>query len=131
MTIIDDINVLITTSGIGSRLGNFTKYSNKCLVKVGDIPVITRILNSYPQETNFYITLGHNGDLVKQYLNIAHSNLKFTFILVDKYEGPESSLAYSLLKAKPFLQKPFIYHACDTIVESYVPDLSKNWIGGS
>ena len=27
--------VLITTSGIGSRLGKITNYTNKCLVRVG------------------------------------------------------------------------------------------------
>lgn len=130
MTTEDKLSVLVTTSGIGSRLGDFTKYSNKCLVKVGDMPVITRILNSYPENTDFYITLGHKGDLVRQYLDIAHPNKVFQFIKVDKYKGEGSSLAYSLLAAKSFLQKPFIYHACDTIVENYSPSLSQNWIGG-
>ena len=68
----DSLNVLITTSGIGSRLGEFTKFSNKCLVRIGDVPMITRIVESYKKDTNFYVTLGHNGDLVKQYLKIAH-----------------------------------------------------------
>ena len=129
MTTKGKLSVLITTSGVGSRLGNFTRYSNKCLVKVGDIPVITRILNSYPDNTDFYVTLGHNGNLVRQYLEIAHPDLSFQFINVDKYEGEGSSLAYSLLAAKAFLQKPFVYHACDTIVEKYSPSLSENWIG--
>jgi len=130
MTTKDKLNVLITTSGIGSRLGDFTKYSNKCLVRVGDVPIITRIINSYENDACFYITLGHNGDLVKQYLTIAHPSNTFVFIEVDKYEGRGSSLAYSMLKAEPYLQKPFIYHACDTLTEKYLPSLDYNWCGG-
>lgn len=126
----DSLSVLVTTSGIGSRLGNFTKYSNKCLVRIGDKPAITRIIESYPEDTNFYITLGHNGDIVKQYLNVAHSNLKLTFINVDKYVGNGSSLGYSLLCAMPLLQKPFIFHACDTLIDREVPPPVTNWCGG-
>ena len=126
----DKLNVLITTSGIGSRLGDFTKYSNKCLVRVGDMPIITRIINSYSADTCFFITLGHNGDLVKQYLNIAHPSNTFVFIEVENYKEKGSSLAHSMLKAESFLQKPFIYHACDTLTEAYVPSLDYNWCGG-
>ena len=130
MTIKDKVNVLITTSGIGSRLGEFTKHSNKCLVRVGDVPIITRIINGYDDDTCFFITLGHNGDLVRQYLNIAHPSKTFVFIDVEKYKGRGSSLAYSMLKAEPYLQKPFIYHACDTLTETYIPSLEYNWCGG-
>ncbi len=125
----DKVNVLITTSGIGSRLGEFTKFSNKCLVHVGDVPVITRIIETYNKDTHYYITLGHNGDLVKQYLKIAHHDRTFVFIDVDNYKEKGSSLGYSLLKAEKFLQKPFIFHACDTLVEKYTPSLEYNWCG--
>ena len=31
-----EYKVLLTTSGLGSRLGNLTKFTNKSLVRVGD-----------------------------------------------------------------------------------------------
>ena len=63
-----EYKVLITTSGVGSRLGKLTNYTNKCLVRVGDIPAISHIIESYPIETKFVITLGHYGDYVRQFL---------------------------------------------------------------
>ena len=57
--------VLITTSGIGSRLGEYTKYTNKTLLRVGKKPVISHIIEGYPIETPFVITIGYFGKQVK------------------------------------------------------------------
>jgi choline kinase len=123
--------VLITTSGIGSRLGDLTQFTNKCLVRVGEIPTISHIINSYSTDTNFVITLGYFGAQVKEYLELAHPNSTFQFVDVDNYEGVGSSLLYSILQSKQYLQKPFIYHASDTIVnESIKVDFSNNFIAG-
>ena len=54
----EEYKVLITTSGIGSRLGDLTKYTNKSLVRVGDKPAISHIIESYPEDTKFVVTLG-------------------------------------------------------------------------
>ena len=45
----EDYKVLITTSGLGSRLGNLTDYTNKCLVRIADKPAISYIVESYPK----------------------------------------------------------------------------------
>lgn len=123
--------VLITTSGTGTRLGDITKYTNKSLVKVGKKPVISYIIEAYPKNTQFVVTLGYFGNQVKDFLEMAYPNRKIKFVEVDKYEGPGTSLGYSMLKAKNLLQCPFIYHACDTIVmEQHIPSPTTNWIGG-
>jgi hypothetical protein len=55
------------------------------------------------------------------------STTNFIFIEIDNYVGPGSSLGYSLLKAAPYLQKPFIFHCCDAIiVEPVIFDETKN-----
>jgi NDP-sugar pyrophosphorylase family protein len=122
--------VLITTSGIGSRLGEITKYTNKALVRIGDKPSISHIIESYPCDVNFVITLGYFGDQVKDLLEIAYPNRFFEFVYVDNYEGEGSSLLYSMVSAKDRLQEPFVYHACDTIVEKHLRPPIMNWIGG-
>jgi len=63
--------VVITTSGVGSRLGKITDYTNKCLVRVGKKPAISHIIESYPKETDFVITIGYFGNQVKDFLEIA------------------------------------------------------------
>ena len=127
-----DYKVLITTSGLGSRLGNLTDYTNKALIRVADKPAISYIIESYPQDTEFVITLGHFGSHVKQFLQLAYPNYKFTFIEIDKYKGKGSSLGYSILQCKHEINCPFIFHASDTIVKDFkTPNLNTNWVAGN
>lgn len=129
-----EYKVLLTTSGLGSRLGNLTKFTNKSLVRVGDKPVISHIIETYPKEVEFVVTLGHYGSHVKQYLSLAHPDRNITFVEVDNYMGEGSSLLYSISLCEEYLQCPFVFHACDTILpKNYVNlvDFSTNWsIGG-
>ncbi len=124
--------VLITTSGIGSRLGELTNYTNKALIRVGKKPAISYIVERYPDEIELVITLGYFGNHVKDFLELAYPQKNFNFVNVDKYEGEGSSLGYSMLQAKEHLQCPFIFHASDTIVlDKNILEPDKNWIGGS
>lgn len=130
-----EYKVLLTTSGLGSRLGNITKFTNKSLVRIGNKAVISHIIETYPKDVEFIVTLGHYGSHVKQYLTLAHSDRKIQFVEVDNYMGEGSSLLYSISLCEQYLQCPFIFHACDTILPiNYISDVnfSKNWsIGGS
>ena len=109
--------ILITTSGIGERLGTITKYTNKSLVKVGDKYAICYIIELYDDpNTEFVITLGYYGKYVKDFLLLAYPDKMFTFVDVGLFVGIGSSLGYSMLKAKEYLQKPFIFHCCDSII---------------
>ncbi|PWB39040.1 MAG: hypothetical protein C3F02_00265 [Parcubacteria group bacterium] len=125
-----DYKVLITTSGTGSRLGDLTKNTNKVLVLINNKPIIYYLLKSYPIDVSVVITLGYLGSQVKEFLVKNFPKRKFEFAIVDNYEGPGSSLGYSLLQAKEHLQCPFIYQACDTIVVDPIPQPDHNWIGG-
>ncbi len=122
--------VLITTSGIGSRLGEFTKFTNKSLLRVGKKPAISHIVESYPSNIEFVITLGYFGKQVHDFLLLAYPERKFTFVNVDNFNGEGSSLLYSMLCAKNDLQCPFIFHASDTIVLDEIPSPTSNWNGG-
>lgn len=127
------LTVLITTSGTGSRLGDLTNYTNKSLVPIGDKYCISHIIDLYPNDTNFIITLGYFGNLVKDFLELAYPDKLFNFINVEPYKGEGSSLGFSMLQAKEFLQKPFIFHACDTIIKDININfkLDSNWIAGT
>jgi choline kinase len=127
--------VLITTSGLGTRLGELSKYTNKSLIKLGDKAIISHIIDSYPHD-EFVITLGYFGEYVQQYLEMAHPNRKFEFVWVDPYEGDGSGLLTSMSFAKDKLQCPFIFNACDTILYTDsdrgkinpIPPLINNWM---
>ncbi len=126
-----DFTVLITTSGVGSRLGNLTQYTNKSLIVVGDKPALAHIIEKYPVNTTFVVTLGYFGDHVKEFLELCYPERTFVFVDINPFEGPGSSLGFSILAAKQYLQKPFIYHACDTLIlESAIPFPDSNWVAG-
>ena len=122
--------VLLTTSGIGSRLGDITKYTNKSLVRIGKKPIISYIIESYPEETSFVVTLGYCGDQVRDFLDLVYPEKDIEFVQVDKYDGPGSSLGYSMLCAKNSLDCSFVYHACDTLTKDTIPLPDRNWIAG-
>ena len=121
------LKVLITTSGLGTRLGDLTKYTNKALVKLGDKAVISHIIDAYPN-AEFVITLGHFGDFVRQFLEITYPELKFEFVYVDKYCGEGSGLVKSISFAKDKLQCPFIFNVCDTILTDTIINVDHNWM---
>jgi len=127
----NNYKVLITTSGLGQRLGDITKYTNKSLVRVGKKPALSYIIESYPKNIELVITIGHFGNQVKDFVKLVYPDRKITFVNVKKYQGLGSSLGYSMLQAKKELNCPFIFHAGDTIVKDRIPSPEKNnWVGG-
>lgn len=121
------MKLFITTSGIGSRLLDLTKYTNKSMIKIGKRPVISYIIDSYPKDFDLVISLGYHGDHVKQYLSLAYPDRNITYVEVDKYEGEGTSQVYSQLHAEKYLQEPFIYNDCDTIVENLQSQIPMNF----
>ncbi len=129
----EEIKVLITCSGLGSRLGELTNFTNKSLVRIGKKPVLTHIIDSYDSTTKFVITVGHYADHVKQYMQIAHPERDIKIVDVDKFEGEGSSLGYSMLQARDHLECPFIFHACDTLTSPHDHKIENNsvWVSNS
>jgi NDP-sugar pyrophosphorylase family protein len=128
----NNYKVLITTSGIGSRLGELTKNTNKSLVKLAGRPAIDYIIGSYPKDMEFVITVGYLKEQVIDYIKTNYPKLKVTFVEVDKFDGPGTSMGYSMLQSRQYLQCPFIIHCNDTLVFEPIPDPSKeNWNVGT
>ena len=57
--------VLITASGLGSRLGNLTKFTNKGLVRIGKKPALSYIIESYPDDVE--LSLIHISEPTRPY----------------------------------------------------------------
>lgn len=112
------MNVVITCSGTGSRLKPITDYLNKALIKLDDAAIISHIIDSYPSDSKFIITLGYKWEQVREYLNILYPDIDINYVWVDDFDGPKSSLLYSLSKTFKYLDQPFFYNACDTLIEN-------------
>ena len=72
--------VLIPTAGIGSRLDLSTKNFNKSMIQLGDTPVISKIIDSYPKNTKFIIVTGYKGDHIKEYVKLVYPRKKIKFV---------------------------------------------------
>lgn len=121
--------VLIPTAGTGSRLGDLTRYVNKSLVSIANRPVICHIIEQFPEDAEFVIPLGHKGELVKDFLSLAYPEKTFFFAEVFPFEGTGSGLGLSILTCKEYLQQPFVFTSCDTLVKEHIPAPDHNWIG--
>lgn len=123
------MKVCIPCAGIGSRLGAITKYIPKALVSIGTKPAISRIIESFPKDTKYVIPVGYKGELLKEYFHLTYPNLDVTFIDILLYQGEGSGLGYTLNQCKDYLQEPFIFCSCDTIITNEIPELTYNWMG--
>ena len=123
--------VLIPTAGIGSRLEKHTKYLNKSLISINLKPILSWQIEKFSEDTVFVIALGYKGKLVKQFLKISYPRRKFIFVDVDNYDGLGSGLGYSIIKCRKYLNEPFIFMSCDTLVEEDIPTPICNWMGYS
>ena len=123
--------VVIPTAGIGSRLEKLTKNLNKSLVSVANKPILSHLIDQFPKTCDFVVALGHKGNLVKDFLLLAYPKRNFHFINVNPYEGKGSGLGYSILCCKKYLQEPFVFISCDTLVKEPIPSPEFNWMGFS
>lgn len=119
--------VFIPCAGLGSRLGTLTRHLPKALVSVSHIPAISRVLHQFPADCRFVIATGYKGDLLQEYLTLAHPDLNLEFVAIDCYEGEGSGLGYTLLCAEALLQQPFVFCSCDTLVTGFIPPPDHNW----
>ena len=101
--------VIIPTAGIGSRLDLHTKYFNKSMIQLGDTPVISKIIDSYPSKAEFIVITGYKGNHLKEYLTLIYPNRKIKIINVKLFDGPGSGLTYSLRNSLSYIKKPFFF----------------------
>lgn len=124
--------VLITTSGIGSRLGELTKNTNKALIKVAGKSALSYIIESYPKDMGFVVTVGYLKEQVIDFIKNQYPRLNITFAEVDKFDGPGTSMGYSMLQARKYLDCPFIIQCNDTLVFEPIPSPAEgNWNAGT
>ena len=121
--------VCIPCAGTGSRLGGLTQFINKSLVSIANRPTLSHLIEQFPSDAEFVIALGYKGHLIREFLTLAYPNRLFYFAEVSPFDGPGSGLGLSLQNCKQYLQQPFIFISCDTLVEEPIPAPDKNWMG--
>jgi len=114
-----ETRLFIPTVGRGSRVNQYTEYTNKCLVPYEGRPAIHKIIKSVPTDMEIIVAIGYKGNYVREFCEIAfpNRNIKFVDLGETEYLKAFSGPATTLLKCKEHLEdRPFIFWACDTIV---------------
>tara|TARA_B100000579_G_C22838454_1_gene860139 strand:+ start:1711 stop:3273 length:1563 start_codon:yes stop_codon:yes gene_type:complete len=122
--------IFISTAGKGTRMAGLDAI-NKSLLPINYEAVISKIIDKFPKNIEIVIAVGHEKEVVKNFIKIRHFDRKIKFVFIKKYFGIGSGPGYTVYKCRKYLQCPFIYSACDTIVPENIPAPKFNWIGTS
>jgi len=125
-----EFKVCILAAGKNDRL-KFVEDFPVAILPIGTASSITKIIEKFPLNIEIVMAVGYKSKLIKDFIKIAHSNRKITFVDIDDYSATGSGPGKSLLLCKEHLMCPFIFTSGDTIVSGSIPEPSKNWIGVS
>lgn len=115
------MKALIFNSGLGKRMGEFTKQQPKCLVTIGENEtVISRQLRILLQAgiKDVVMTTGPHGQLLMDYCNSLRLPLKFTFVFNPIYQ--QTNYIYSLYLALKHLDDSFLMLHGDLVFETSI-----------
>ena len=99
-----NINVLILSAGIGSRLKSKSQKP-KSLIKISNLTLIERLINKLINLgiKNFYITVGYKKKLIIKQLTKYEKKINIKYIHIKNYENVGSS--YSFFRYKNYWEK--------------------------
>ena len=91
---------LILAAGASRRLHPLTQKIPKCLLDIGGIPILSHQLNALKQYNieEVIIVLGYFKDMIIDYINNNHSEMKFSFITNEQYLETNTSFSAYLCK---------------------------------
>ena len=91
---------LILAAGASRRLYPLTKKTPKCLLDIGGLPILSHQLNALKKYdiNEVIIVLGYYKEMIIDYINKNHNEMKFTFIINEHYLDTNTSYSAYLCK---------------------------------
>jgi len=121
--------VVILTAGRGERLQPETNYYNKALITIGNKTALSKIIELFDDDVEIVLANNYKADTIKDFVEIAYPDRNFTYVEVDNI-GQGYGPGYALLKCEEYLQCPFYFFTCDTLIDKEdLLDLENNWVG--
>ena len=95
------MKAIILAAGTASRLRPLTNFTPKCLLKIGERPLLQRSMDTLCQNgiTEFCIVTGYLREQIEQFVNEHYPNVKVTFI--HNADFATTNNIYSLWLARP------------------------------
>lgn len=114
---------VILCGGQGTRMGDLTTEIPKPLLKIGNKPMLVRLMDHYSKyEVNeFILCTGYLGDKIKDYFE--QNPQKYTIKIIDT--GESSTKAERLIKVKDLLDEKFYVAYGDDLSDVDIGKLKK------
>ena len=99
------MQAMILAAGMGKRLGKYTRSCTKCMVRVGNVRLIDRMVAALKQAGihKLIMVVGYEGEQLEAYLRETAKDMELVFIYNREYQ--KTNNIYSLFLAKIELEK--------------------------
>lgn len=126
---IPNLTVLILTAGYGRRMGMFSRMVNKSLIPYNNKPLISHIIDRFPDGTKFVVAVGHQANQVEDYISLVHEDKDITLVEITDYSEGYTGPGTTIRKCSAYLPESFMWISCDTLFDFDFSDkLDHNWI---
>lgn len=115
------MQAVILAAGMGKRLGELTKNSTKCMVKINGISLINRLLEQLSKLSlnKIIIVIGYEGEKLKNYLGYSYKTIEIEYIENPIYNKTNNIYSLYLAKEK-LLEDDTILIESDLIFEDSI-----------
>ncbi|OGH23614.1 MAG: hypothetical protein A2958_02470 [Candidatus Levybacteria bacterium RIFCSPLOWO2_01_FULL_38_13] len=132
-----EVDAVILAGGRGSRMGELTDSTQKCLLPFKDRPILLHILdtiNGAFGSANVVIATGYRGEQIREIIGEKYGNISVNYV----HSAESLETCRRLLLAKKLLRGPFLISPGDVIcdpqlmrklAESYEKNRSDTMIG--
>ena len=121
------MNCLIVAAGIGGRLR--PRGQSKPLVPVNGVRLLERVITRGRSAgvERFFVVSGYRGEEVRAALDVFSAREAIPIVHISNDEWQRGN-GVSVLKARPFLDGPFLLSMCDHLVD---PDILRDLIAST
>ncbi len=107
------MQTVILAAGRGTRFGEVTQVTPKCLLKVLGKPIITRIMDTLPKDdSDIVIVIGHLGRMIRDYVGARHGRHSILYVETE----PTLGTAGALWSVRYLLEGKFLVLNGDDVV---------------
>jgi choline kinase len=112
----------LLAAGTGTRLQPLTLDAPKCLIEVGGIPILERLVNNLRIQgfRRLVVVLGYLGDCIQEFLEQHANDMRVDYVFNPDYRTTNN--IYSLWLARQQIHEPFLLIESDLVFEACMLD---------
>jgi L-glutamine-phosphate cytidylyltransferase len=111
---------LLLAAGLGSRLGPLTETLPKCLVCVGGVPILERLVRALDSHAfeRLLIVVGYRAETIRDYLGERFGGIAIEYLLSPLFATTNN--IYSLWLARELIDEPLLLVESDVVFDEHL-----------